>query len=129
MERHVENEPEPWAGLRQSLVRLLDTERRRRMSKKSIHDICEMDTIQAWQTTLNQLPKTKLPESRYDALVAFCNNPYTLADTPEDAVELLRMTALHFKGRYEKQIGSQKQNATLNWLAATVMNMILDGEL
>jgi len=96
--------------------------------RKTIHEICEMDTLDAWRTSLEQLPKTELPESRYNALVEICNTPMLIADTVEEAVELLRMTALHFKVRYEKQIGSQKQNATLNWLAATVMTMILDGE-
>ena len=131
MKKYIEGEPEPWAGLRRSLIRLIEVERTRRMSntpriKKSIHQICEMDPLDAWETSLKQLPKRKLEEHRYDSLVAVCNSPFTMTEYYDDAVKLLKMTALHFKERYEKKIGDQRQNATLWWLAGTNYERLME---
>lgn len=117
MRKYMENEEEPWAGLRRSLCRLVEESRMNR--KKTIEEICDMPTLEAWKTTLRQLPKGRLSEPQYDTLVALCNCPFMAVEEVEEAIDLLRMVALHFKQRYEKRIGDQQQNATLNWLAAT----------
>lgn len=127
MERKARNENEPWAGLRKSLVNLLETERRRRMGKrKSIEEILEMDTIEAWRTTLDQLPRKKLPEDKYEGLLSICDSPFMIADDIDEALSLLSMIHDTFKERFDKGIGNQKQNATLSYMAQVNFTYLLD---
>lgn len=128
MERKVRNEPEPWAGLRKSLVDLLETEKERRMKnkRKSIEEILEMDTIEAWRTTLEQLPRKKLPEDKYSALLNLCDHPYMVADDTDQALSLLSMLHDTFKERYDHGVGNQKQNATLSYMAQVNFTYLLD---
>ena len=133
MKKRIDNEPEPWRGLRESLCRLIETERSNNMKKKkkkqlkSIEEICEMDTIPAWRTTLDQLPDGKIPDMNYDALVGIINSPYIMADDDSEAMEMLMMAYEHFKKRYYENIGDSNQNATLTWLAEATYCMIVNG--
>lgn len=84
--------------------------------RKTMEEICAMPTLEAWRVTLDQLPKTKLPEHRYAVLVDVCGAPFIMADDVDEAVKLLTMIRDHFTERMSKNIGDPQQNGCIFWL-------------
>lgn len=84
--------------------------------KKTMEEICAMTTLEAWKVTLEQLPKTKLPEHRYAVLVDVSSAPFLMADDVDEAVKLLTMIRDCFTDRMSKRIGDSQQNGCVVWL-------------
>lgn len=92
--------------------------------KKTIHEICEMDTLEAWRTTLKQLPKRKLPQEKYDILIEIANHPNTVCDDILEALDLTADIYECFENRIKMKIGDLTQNATIAYCAQITNNYI-----
>ena len=101
------------------------TIKKTRKKRYTEEEIYAMPTIQAWKTTFGQLPHRKIEDYKYDALVSLANSPFTVADTAEEAMELLQYMHDAFEARYNNKWGNQRQNATLAWLSGVNRNRIL----
>lgn len=101
------------------------TIKKTRKKRYTEEEIYAMPTIEGWRVTFDQLPHRKLEECKYDALISLANSPFQIADTAEDAMDLLKYMQEAFEKRYNNKWGNQKQNATLAWIASVNHNRIL----
>lgn len=97
--------------------------------KKTIHEICEMDTLEAWRTTLQQLPKRKLPQEKYEILLDIANHPNTVCDDVAEAIDLTADIYDCFQERIKQNVGDLTQNATISYCARITNNYLAENIL
>lgn len=100
----------------------IKTRKKRRYTEEEIY---AMPTIEGWKVTFDQLPHRKLVEYKYDLLLNIANSPFQIADTVDEAMDLLKYMHDAFEERYNNKWGNQKQNATLAWVSGVNHNRIL----